>query len=120
MRRILVGTLVAAAVRAKSADPKQDLEALKEKVPQYVDQLSVQWFPQMGVMVQMCVFAMMALGLMAVGWKAPVVWRSSFRPEPWRFPWSWRRSISKSGPMRDFWPRWGAWPREWAPGRARV
>src|SRR5204862_2456166 len=24
--------------------------------PEYVDQLSAQWFPQMGVMVQMCVF----------------------------------------------------------------
>jgi branched-chain amino acid transport system permease protein len=34
--------------------------------PKYVDQLSVQWFPQMGVMVQMCVFAMMALGLNVV------------------------------------------------------
>jgi branched-chain amino acid transport system permease protein len=34
--------------------------------PKYVDQLSAQWFPQMGVMVQMCVFAMMALGLNVV------------------------------------------------------
>jgi branched-chain amino acid transport system permease protein len=34
--------------------------------PKYVDQLSTQWFPQMGVMVQMCVFAMMALGLNVV------------------------------------------------------
>src|SRR5204863_619762 len=34
--------------------------------PEYVDQLSAQWFPQMGVMVQMCVFAMMALGLNVV------------------------------------------------------
>jgi branched-chain amino acid transport system permease protein len=34
--------------------------------PEYVNQLSVQWFPQMGVMVQMCVFAMMALGLNVV------------------------------------------------------
>jgi branched-chain amino acid transport system permease protein len=34
--------------------------------PKYVDQLPVQWAPQMGVMVQMCVFAMMALGLNVV------------------------------------------------------
>jgi len=34
--------------------------------PKYVDQLDAQWFPQMGVMVQMCVFAMMALGLNVV------------------------------------------------------
>jgi branched-chain amino acid transport system permease protein len=34
--------------------------------PKYVDQLSAQWFPQMAVMVQMCVFAMMALGLNVV------------------------------------------------------
>jgi branched-chain amino acid transport system permease protein len=34
--------------------------------PKYVNQLSAQWFPQMGVMVQMCVFAMMALGLNVV------------------------------------------------------
>jgi branched-chain amino acid transport system permease protein len=34
--------------------------------PKYVDQLPVQWFPQMGVMVQICVFAMMALGLNVV------------------------------------------------------
>jgi branched-chain amino acid transport system permease protein len=34
--------------------------------PQYVSSLSVQWFPQMNVMVQMCVFAMMALGLNVV------------------------------------------------------
>ncbi len=34
--------------------------------PKYVAQLPVQWAPQMGVMVQMCVFAMMALGLNVV------------------------------------------------------
>jgi branched-chain amino acid transport system permease protein len=34
--------------------------------PKYVTSLPVQWFPQMGVMVQMCVFAMMALGLNVV------------------------------------------------------
>ena len=34
--------------------------------PKYVGQLSAQWFPQMSVMVQMCVFAMMALGLNVV------------------------------------------------------
>jgi branched-chain amino acid transport system permease protein len=34
--------------------------------PKYIDQLSAQWFPQMSVMVQMCVFAMMALGLNVV------------------------------------------------------
>jgi branched-chain amino acid transport system permease protein len=34
--------------------------------PKYVSSLPVQWAPQMGVMVQMCVFAMMALGLNVV------------------------------------------------------
>ncbi|MDX6521086.1 MAG: branched-chain amino acid transport system permease protein [Gaiellales bacterium] len=34
--------------------------------PEYVTSLSAQWFPQMSVMVQMCVFAMMALGLNVV------------------------------------------------------
>jgi branched-chain amino acid transport system permease protein len=34
--------------------------------PKYVAQLPVQWAPQMSVMVQMCVFAMMALGLNVV------------------------------------------------------